>query len=388
MPSRPASLPLRAAPPPHPDPISYIRESIPMAGSPGPRPLCSSARPGVAAGMRAAYADLGPWPSDGQLPLVYSPNYNITFFGVERLHPFDACKFRRVAEGLVAGGVVGRGQFVEPVEAAEEVLRDVHSSGYLKRLHGSKFKVAQVIELYPIVLLPNCVVQSRVMARMRHHVAGTMLAAGLALERGWAVNLGGGMHHARWNEGEGWCPYADIVLAVRRLREASGGAIKRVLVVDLDVHQGNGVERDKLHLGDDDLIILDAYNCDIWPGDGEARGAIDLEVRLHSRTSDAHYLSSVAAALEKAGATLQFDFVFYNAGTDILAGDPLGALNVSEQGVVKRDEMVFEFAARMGVPICMALSGGYSKKSASVITASLSSVLRKYCLSDGQQPVE
>lgn len=119
-------------------------------------------------------------------------------------------------------------------------LRDVHSPEYLDALHSRSAKVAEVTELAPLALLPHMLLERALLTPMRAHVAGTALAAALALSHGWAINLGGGMHHAHADAGGGWCCYADITLALRRVRAASGGAVRRVLLVDLDAHQGNG----------------------------------------------------------------------------------------------------------------------------------------------------
>ncbi|WIA41682.1 hypothetical protein OEZ86_009029 [Tetradesmus obliquus] len=253
------------------------------------------------------------WKSEQQLPMVYDPGYNITLFGLEKLHPFDACKF-------------------------------------------SKRKVLQP---------------------MRLHVGGTVLAAALAVAHGWAVNLGGGMHHAHREDGAGWCPYADITLAVQRVRAASTGAVSRIMVIDLDVHQGNGVGRDKLAAGDAELYILDMYNGAAFPWDTAAKAAINTKVELQPGTSDQQYLSQLHQALNKAAAEFpQPHLIIYNAGTDILAGDPLGRLSVSAAGVQQRDAAVFTFAEQQRAPIFMLLSGGYTRASAGVIVDSLTALLR------------
>lgn len=95
----------------------------------------------------------------------------------------------------------------------------------------------QVAEFPLMSILPNALVQWRVVKPMLYHVGGTMLAAALALDQGWSINIGGGMHHARYDDGDGWCAFSDVFLAVRRLRRASGGAVQKVMIVDTDVHQ-------------------------------------------------------------------------------------------------------------------------------------------------------
>eukprot|EP00879_Flechtneria_rotunda_P007198 GHRR01007553.1.p1 GENE.GHRR01007553.1~~GHRR01007553.1.p1 ORF type:complete len:311 (+),score=89.80 GHRR01007553.1:220-1152(+) len=241
---------------------------------------CSSAaRPELAEQLQQHYKDVGSWKSRDQLPVVYHPDYNITLLGLEKLHPFDSCKFQKVAAGLQEHQVISSlKQLVQPTAVTQRTLQDVHTAEYLQELWTSSTKAAQVTELAPLAVLPASLVQRQVLKPMQTHVGGTILAAALAVVHGWAVNLGGGMHHAYWQDGSGWCPYDDITLAIRRLRKASNGAIQRVMVIDLDVHQGNGVQLDKLHFHDSDLFIVDMYNAYTFPMDTEAKAAINVKV--------------------------------------------------------------------------------------------------------------
>ncbi|GAX83362.1 hypothetical protein CEUSTIGMA_g10787.t1 [Chlamydomonas eustigma] len=353
-------------------------------------------KPSVTSTICNEYKDvLDSWPdSKHQLPLVYSPKYNITFFGIEKLHPFDSAKFGKIVQALQTQCSIKSSQFVTPKEADLQMLSDVHTETYLNKILHSSWTVAQVTELAPLVSLPNWLLQWRVISPMRHHVlphqispmryhvGGTMAAAGLAMEYGWAINLGGGMHHAYSSAGMGWCPFDDIYLAVRKLRKVSGGEVKRVLYIDLDAHQGNGVERDKLSHKDEDLIILDVFNAGIFPKDYEANPAINIAVELRSGVSGNSYLQHLEEALTKAGQDFgQPDLVFYNAGTDVLTGDPLGRMDVDVQSVMKRDEMVWRHALEVArAPIVMVLSGGYSKNSAAVVTDSIRNLMEKFDL--------
>lgn len=160
------------------------------------------ARPSLGSVLAPHYADvLAPsaspnsrraaWPSPETPPIVYCEDYNISLYGIEKLHPFDASKFRRVADGLEKAGVAPpRGRLVAPLAATEALLLDVHDAAYLEKLRSSPRKVAEVMELAPLAALPRGALEKRVLAPMRAHAAGTVLAAALAVERGWAVNLG------------------------------------------------------------------------------------------------------------------------------------------------------------------------------------------------------
>ncbi|GFH10087.1 hist_deacetyl domain-containing protein [Haematococcus lacustris] len=258
--------------------------------------------------------------------------HQISFFGIEKLHPFDSCKFQKVVAALEAAGCLQGGgkQLVQPLEASQAVLSDLHTPAYLNLLHTTNLKVVQVTELPPLLLLPPALVQWKV--------------------RGWAINLGGGMHHAYYSNGMGWCPYDDITLAIRRVRAASQGKIQKVLYIDLDAHQGNGIGRDKLHFKDNDLFILDMYNGRVFPQDDTARPAIDIDVQL-------------------------------TRCTDILEGDPLGRMKVTREGVLARDAMVWSYALKEArAPIVMTLSGGYARSSAAVVSESIVNLMRRFKL--------
>lgn len=339
--------------------------------------------------LKAFYSDVGPWPEADQVPIVYHWFYNITFFGFEKLHPFDSCKYRKIVVNLEKANVVSYKQTIQPVEVTDEVLLDVHTPEYLQKLHKTNWKIVQVIEMPSLVLMPHVLLYRQVVLPLRYHTAGTILATGLALKYGWAINLGGGMHHAHSSDGQGWCCYDDIMLAVRRVRLATGNKVKRVLYVDLDAHQGNGVARDKLTFKDEHLFILDMYNSRIFPRDFEAKPAIDVNVELVSGTEDESYLRQLGQAL--AAAATRFpnpDLVFFNAGTDIHTGDKLGRLQVSPAGVIARDELVWRHALQQRAPIIMTLSGGYTSEGTTTITKSLTNLIRQFNLVPGppQQP--
>ena len=298
---------------------------------------------------------------------------------------------------LESSGVLKKEQLTPAPEATLELLRDVHSAEYLNALEHSPLKVAMVTELLPLSLLPSFLLRKKVLRPMRQMAGGTVVAGALALvERGWALNLGGGMHHAHYHDGGGWCCYDDIMLMLRSLCRASDGKFNKAMVVDLDVHQGNGTARSKLHFAKErkknefesssssslplEIFIVDVYNGEVYPQDSKAKAGIDVDVPLRSGTADAEYLAAVHAALDTAFHRCKPppQLLVFNAGTDILEGDPLGRLAVSEQGVVQRDELVFETALRHGVPVVMLTSGGYSKASAGCIAKSVENLVKKY----------
>jgi len=306
-----------------------------------------------------------------KVPIVYSDIYNVKFFGVEKLHPFDSCKYNKIANA------VGDGRELVSVDRAvtnEELLK-VHTEKYLADLQSS-WKVAQICELPPLAVMPFFLIQKHVLTPMRWQVRGTVLAGELAMQQGWSINLGGGMHHAGPGEASGWCVYADIFLCLENLREKNFA--RTAMIIDLDVHQGNGLGHSKLALSESDSVyILDFYNPAIYPQDNTAKKAINQQWHVTKGTVDEVYLEALQAALRDAFDQFVPDIVIYNAGTDILQGDPLGGgVSITPVGVTRRDALVFKSCLERRIPISMVLSGGYTSQSAPTVSMSIENLLR------------
>lgn len=307
-----------------------------------------------------------------KLPLVYSDRYNISFMGLQKFHPFDSEKYRRIHGHLTKKAGIFREAFHEPEPATDADLLAVHTREYLESLNDSA-TVARVAEMPMLRHFPERILRNNLLLPMRYGVGGTVLGARLALEHGWAVNLSGGYHHAKRDGGEGFCFYADIPLAIHFLWKTRRDL--RVLIIDLDAHQGNGFAS---ILGNDPRVyILDVYNREVYPGDTDAMRYIDMNLPIPSGTGDAEYLGILTRALPRAFWESRPDLVVYNAGVDILAGDPLGRLGASGEGIIKRDQMVFSMAKAKGVPILMVLSGGYTRRSGELAGRSIENVLRQ-----------
>ncbi|XWS72463.1 hypothetical protein CRYUN_Cryun02cG0041800 [Craigia yunnanensis] len=290
-----------------------------------------------------------------KVPIIYSSYYDISFLGIEKLHPFDSSKWGRIRGFLISEGYLDKNSIVEPLEASTNDLLVVHTEAYLNSLKNS-VNVAMIAEVPPISILPNWLVQMKVLYPFRRQVGGTILAAKLATERGWAINIGGGFHHCCSGRGGGFCAYADISLCIHfafvRLK------ISRVMIIDLDAHQGNGHEMD--FANDGRVYIMDMYNPEIYPFDMTARSYITQKVEVVTGTTTDEYLKELDKALQVARGNFAPELVVYNAGTDILDGDPLGGLKISPDGVVQRDEKVFRFARERNIPLVMVTSGSVS----------------------------
>lgn len=312
--------------------------------------------------------------------VVYSPDYDLHLLGIEKLHPFDGRKFSRAwreARRMI-GDELNRRTVHPPHPVERDVLLMVHTEQYLDKLNSRRY-AAGVIELPIIASLPMFLIEARILRPMRLAVAGTVIAAREALRRGLAVNMGGGYHHASRERGEGFCFYADVNVAIAALRQ-SGELVAgrdKVLIVDLDVHQGNGHER--ISVGDSDIYIFDMFNRDIYPQDMEARARIDRAVPLSSGADDTEYIRQLRRHLPKVlNAAHAARIAFYIAGADIYEHDLLGGLCVSSEGIRARDRIVLDMLTASGIPVVMLAGGGYSAESYMHISNTLQYIFERW----------
>ncbi|KAJ3057514.1 Histone deacetylase 11 [Rhizophlyctis rosea] len=316
-----------------------------------------------------------------KLPIVDSPKYNISVFGLEKLHSFDSKKYGRIFSHLTTvSKLFTHSQTHTPPTPTRNDLLKIHTPAYMDSLND-RMVLTRILEVPVVAMLPMFVSRSRILEPMLAGTGGTILAAELAMKHGWAMNLGGGYHHASGNQGSGFCVYADWALAITNVFEKFP-AVKRVLYVDLDAHQGNGVARSFME--DDRVHILDAYNPHIFPADTYAKTAITYAMSLSTATlkTPTPYLSLLRTTLSHAIESSKPDLICYNAGTDCLEGDRLGAMMLTDEAVVERDEIVWRMALEKGVPVVMALSGGYQMNNAGVIARSIENLVQKLGLFD------
>ncbi len=291
-------------------------------------------------------------PMPGGLCVVYGDAYQIRLGGLEKLHPFDIRKYERIYLRLVRDGLIEPSEVFVPTPISTVNLLRVHSLEYLEDLKKPHL-IARYMEAGAVSILPASVSDAAFLEPFRAATGGTLLAARLAIEHGMAVNLGGGYHHAEPDRGGGFCIYADMPIAIRVLQ--SEGLIRRVMVVDLDVHQGNGTAL--CVAAGDDVYTLDFHQGDIYPTPKEAN---DRDVPLPAGTTDDEFLARLRAELPNAFDAARPDIVFYQSGVDGLSNDPLADFAMTIDGMVRRDAIVFAEAKRRGVPIVMVLGGGYS----------------------------
>lgn len=230
-------------------------------------------------------------------------------------------------------------------DVSDEALALTHDRAYLAAVEGCVLD-ARAERRLGFPQSPALVRRSRV------SVGGTLAAARTALEDGLGVQLAGGTHHAFRDRGEGFCVYNDLVVAARAL--LAEGAVRRVLVIDLDVHQGNGTAA--LCAGDPRVVTYSAHGERNYPFVKERS---DLDVPLPDGTGDADYLAALDATLPSFARAARPDLVLYQAGVDVLAGDRFGRLALSLDGVVERERRVARWCRDAGVPLVTTLGGGY-----------------------------
>ena len=313
---------------------------------------------------------------NSRVAVVYSAKYQINLAGAEKLHSFDIRKYAKIYLALNTSGLLRpRDVFVPRDVSRADILR-VHTPAFLESLNDPA-TVARYLEAPAAKVLPSPVLDAAILRAFRAATGGTILAGRLALRHGIAINLGGGYHHAKPDAGEGFCIYADMPIAIRCLQ--AEGLLKRVLLVDLDVHQGNGTA--VCLGGDPGVFIFDMHEGDIYPIPKE-KCTVDVELR--AGTDDATYLRTLRSYLPKIFARAKPDLVFLQAGCDTLAGDSLARLAMTQDGIVARDALVIDEAVRRGIPIVMVLGGGYSPRAWQAQYASIRRTIETYGLAAGR----
>ena len=315
---------------------------------------------------------------NNRVAIVYSKQYQVEMGGFERLHTFDIRKYAKIYLALNTDGLIQSQDVSVPEAVSDKDVLLVHTPQFLESLKHPA-TVARYLEAPVVGKLPSGLVEAGIVRAFRHATGGTILAARLAMQYGIAINIGGGYHHAKPDAGEGFCIYADMPIAIRVLQDE--GLIRRALIVDLDVHQGNGTA--VCLAGDENVFTFSMHQGNIYPIPKEHS---DLDVELTQGTGDAEYMRVLGAHLPAIFGRAEPDIVFLQAGCDTLAGDPLASLAMTQEGIVARDAMVIDTCVRRGIPVVMVLGGGYSKNAWAVQYASIRRTIEIYGLANGRRP--
>ena len=292
-----------------------------------------------------------------ELPIVNHPDY------VAKLNDdnkFPIRKFGALAKYLLKVGVVKK--FYIPEECSIETMKTSHSLEYINHIKNKTLD----IKLQKKIGFP---INDSVVRRSFVATGGTVLASKLALDKKLACNTAGGSHHATFDCGAGYCVFNDVAVAANYLKNK--GFAKKILIVDLDVHQGNG--NSEIFKNEKDIVTFSMHCATNYPA---KKSKSDIDIELVEYMEDNEYLNILNNNLKKLSNT-NFDFVFYIAGVDILHEDKLGKLKISDDGINQRDQMVIESFYSKKIPLCGVLGGGYNKNFEKLIE--LHALLHKNC---------
>jgi len=276
--------------------------------------------------------------------VVWSPRYVLDWPG----HVFPTVKYRRVFEALRAEGLADR-DWIEPGPIAKSDLLLAHARRHVDEIERLTADPARVAHRYEIPLTRS------VVEAVEHHCEGTRLAVELAVERGAALNLGGGFHHAFADRGEGFCFYNDVAIALRAARRA--GRLERAVVVDADLHQGNGTAA--ILAGDPDFATYSIHQEDLYPVPKEES---TLDVGLPGGSGDREYLDALERTLPPFLRAQRAELLLYVAGADPFEHDQLGELKLTKEGLRRRDRIVLDLAAERRLKVAAVLAGGYAPR--------------------------
>ena len=274
-------------------------------------------------------------------------------------HRFPMDKYRRLRERCAAEFGL---ELHEPPAATNRQLALAHERDYIARVTGGTMGAREVRALgFP--WSPGLV------ERSRRSNGASVAAARIALTEGAAGNLAGGTHHAQIGAAQGFCVFNDCAVAARVLQRE--GAIRRALVIDTDVHQGNGTAQ--IFRGDASVYTFSLHGARNFPTHKEPG---DLDIGLDDGAGDDAFLGALERGLETAFAAIAPDLVFYLAGADAYAGDRLGRLAVSRAGLAERDRRVVERCAAAGLPVVVVMGGGYARDIDEIVAIHFESIRR------------
>lgn len=262
-------------------------------------------------------------------------------------HRFPVRKYDLLAQQVTEAGLCGpNGPFIPNAATDEELLR-VHDAAYLSAVVEGTLGPEEVRRIG----LPWSV---QGVERTRRSVGATMEACRAALVDGRAVSLAGGTHHAFPDHGEGYCLFNDTAVAIRAMQAEARA--QRVLVIDLDVHQGNGTAA--IFAGDASVFTLSLHGARNFPF---RKQKSSMDVELPDGTTDEPYLMALAMALPRALKLFKADLAIHLAGADPFAGDSLGRMSLSKEGLAARDDFVFNACNQVGLPVAVTMAGGYAR---------------------------
>ena len=275
-------------------------------------------------------------------------------------HKFPMEKYSRVRETLLNKQILGPNDLQIPRRATEQELSQAHDPHYVKRVLEGQLTAKETRRIgFPW--------SQEMVERSRRSVGATLEAASAAIEHGLGINLAGGTHHGFSDRGEGFCVFNDVVVAARQIQSQYPDA--QILVIDCDVHQGNGTAA--MTQDTPSIFTFSIHGARNFPYHKQVS---DLDVALADGTTDQPYLDSLETALQDIHARFDPDIVFYLAGADPFEGDRFGRLGVSKRGLQERDHRVFAWCESQKIPLVITMSGGYAKDISDIVDIHVATV--------------
>lgn len=270
-------------------------------------------------------------------------------------HRFPMIKYELIPEQLLHEGLITSENLFSPDTVEEEVILLTHEKSYWKRLRDLNLSPQEARRTgFPLT--------AQLVERELRIVQGTIDGCGFAMKNGIAFNVAGGTHHSGTNWGEGFCLLNDQAIAANYLLK--NALVSSILIVDLDVHQGNGTAQ--IFAAEPRIFTFSMHAKQNFPFRKESS---DLDIGLENGIKDAEYLDILQSTLPSLFARCEPDFVFYLSGVDVLATDRLGHLGLTRQGCKERDRMVLQLCKESGVPVQVSMGGGYSQKISDIVEA-------------------
>ncbi|MDQ2950227.1 MAG: histone deacetylase [Acidobacteriota bacterium] len=282
--------------------------------------------------------------------LIYHPGYDLNLGD----HVFPSRKYRMIHDRLIADGFATPEDFEEPAAATDQQVLLVHEAGWVERLKTGTLSALELLKLE--IPFSRQAVEAFWLA-----TGGTITAARNALRDRNGFNIGGGFHHAFSAHGEGFCAINDVAIAVRTLQQE--GVATRALIVDCDVHHGNGTAA--IFAGDTSVLTISIHHFDNYPSE---KPLSVIDIHLRTGVGDEEYLTRLGQACRVAMEGFQPDILFYLAGADPYEQDQLGGLSLTMQGLQQRDRLVLEIAQAHLIPVAIVLAGGYASDVEDTVT--------------------
>jgi acetoin utilization deacetylase AcuC-like enzyme len=289
--------------------------------------------------------------------VVYHDKYDLNLGP----HVFPSQKFRLIAEALISEKIATPEDFARPEPASDQDILRVHTPEWVRKLKTGTLTASDVMLLE--IPYSRELVEAVWLA-----AGGSILAAQCALRDGFGANLGGGFHHAYPDHGEGFCAIHDVAVAIRRLQ--ADGAIRKAIVVDTDVHHGNGTAA--IFRNDPSVFTISIHQENNYPAH---KPPSNVDLNMADRVDDDEYLEALLPAVQAALHDFRPELLFYVGGADPFCEDQLGGLSLTKNGLKERDRRVFEEARLRGIPVATTLAGGYARRVEDTVRIHVNTIL-------------